>query len=487
MRLLNARGVLALFLGCGLVTTVADKESSLLQALSVRAAHAVDVLHIYDNLGRLKATIESAETTIFAYDVVGNLLSVTRQNTSQLALIDFTPNCGAATAPVTLFGTGFSPTASQVQFNGVAASVTSATVNQIVTSVPAGATTGLITVMTPTGSTTGSDPFTVGPCAGSTVGAPTITGFTPQIGVPGTPGTPGTAVTISGTNFISIQAQNNRVLFNTTLASVASATSTSLLTSVPSPGTSGRITITTPNGQAVSTADFFVPPAPFTVAEVGATGRVAVGGSTSLTLSTANKIGLIVFDGELGKRFSLNLTNVTIGSSCCNTAEVAIYNPDGTLLVSRLNFGRDGRFVGPFTLPATGTYTILIDPTGTNKGSATLTLYEVPDNVTGTLTVNNPTPLLVTITTPGQNANLTFSGTIGQKVTVRITNNTITSSGGVFVVLNDPNGFQVTAATSANSNFNLPQQTLTATGTYSILINPFAAATGSLNIRVSSP
>lgn len=72
-----------------------------------------------------------------------------------------------------------------VRFNGVSATVASATTTSIVATGPAGATTGPISVTTPNRSATSSASFVV--AAGN---APTITGFTPSIG------TPGTAVTI---------------------------------------------------------------------------------------------------------------------------------------------------------------------------------------------------------------------------------------------------------------------------------------------------
>ena len=47
------------------------------------------------------------------------------------------------------------------RFNGVEAAITSANASQIVTTVPAGATTGFVTVATPAGTATSAAPFTV--------------------------------------------------------------------------------------------------------------------------------------------------------------------------------------------------------------------------------------------------------------------------------------------------------------------------------------
>ncbi|MGH9204471.1 MAG: IPT/TIG domain-containing protein, partial [Vicinamibacterales bacterium] len=62
-----------------------------------------------------------------------------------------------------MHGTGFSATPSQnaVNFNGLAATVTSSTTTQLVTTVPVGATSGPIAVSTPLGSASSSAWFTV--------------------------------------------------------------------------------------------------------------------------------------------------------------------------------------------------------------------------------------------------------------------------------------------------------------------------------------
>jgi len=222
-------------------------------------AHAADIAYVYDELGRLTAVVDPVgEAAQYTYDAVGNLLSIARWNSSEVRVIDFIPDQGPVGTTVTIYGTGFSPTASQntVTFNGTAATVSSAMATQIVTIVPPGATTGLIVVTSPSGSATSTTPFTVT----ASNGAPTITSFTPIIGTPGTP------VTITGTNFETTTSSNN-VVFNIGRATVGSATTTSLATSVPLGTGSGRISVETPRGKAVSTADFFIPPAQYTAAE----------------------------------------------------------------------------------------------------------------------------------------------------------------------------------------------------------------------------
>ncbi|MGH7966042.1 MAG: hypothetical protein ACRERD_30195, partial [Candidatus Binatia bacterium] len=164
-----------------------------------------------------------------------------------------------------------------------------------------------------------------------------------------------------------------------------------------------------------------------------------------------------------------------------NGVLVSIRKPDDTTLAFAFNF-----FLDTQTLPVSGTYTIVVDPPGTDTGRATLTLYMVPPDVSGTLTLNG-TLRPVSITTPGQNGRLTFAGSAGQKATVRITTNTMDSNGGVTVTLLDPSGTALTSKSSDTTNFNLSQKTLATTGTYTIVIDPKLTNTGSLFVQVTNP
>ena len=213
----------------------------------------------------------------------------------------------------------------------------------------------MISVTTAAGSDSSDVPFVVG------TNGPIVTGFTPSIGATGT------AVTVTGQNFEAV-SHNNRLRFNGTLATITAATTTSLSTSVPSNATSGRISVTTALGEGVSTDDFFIPPSPLVAADVEMTGRMAIGETKLVTISTANKIALIVFDGVAGQHISLQMTGVTISSS-----SVVIFNPDGTNLASSGSFGTGGGFIDKRTLGVTGTYTIFVDPASTNTGNLTST------------------------------------------------------------------------------------------------------------------
>jgi YD repeat-containing protein len=440
----------------------------------IQKAAAADITYIYDELGRLRAVVDPAsDTAVYSYDSVGNLTGITRQPSSQVSIIDFTPNSGPVGTTVTIYGTGFSPIVSQntITFNGAAATVSSATASQITTTVPSGATTGPIAVTTPTGSATSAAMFTVT----SPTGAPTITSFSPTIGIAGT------AVTITGTNF-QTTAANNNVTFNVTRGTVNSATVTTIAASVAIATGSGRISVSTPPGKATSSGDFFIPPPPYAAADVAFTDRIAFGQSKIVTIGTANKVGLVVFDGTAGQRISLLMNGVTMGSS-----RVSIYDPHGTAFVSPTSISSGGGFFEPISLPITGTYTIMIDPDGTNTGNMALNLYNVTD-ITGTITPGGSS-VNVNLTAPGQRVLLSFGGTANQKISAFMSNSTISSCwvySMKFSILK-PDGTELTAVTfcGGNSAFIEPI-VLPVTGTYTLVLDPPYAATGQATLNLYS-
>lgn len=427
---------------------------------------AATVTYVYDELGRLVGVVDPAgESVVFSYDIVGNLLLISRHASSVVSIIDFTPHSGPVGATVTVSGTGFSTTPIQnsVAFNGAAATASSSTATQIVTAVPDGTTTGPISVTTPGGSASSSTSFTV-----TSGGSPTITGFTPTVGTAGV-----TIATITGTNFAPAPL-NNKVQFNIFLAPVTSAAPTTVGASAPAGGTSGRITVVTPAGKAVSAGDFFIPPAPYTAADVEVSGRMAIGESRAVTVTTPGKIALLVLDGTAGQRVSLGMSAVTIAAT-----DVTMFKPDGSSLATLTGLGTAGGVIDAPPLPVTGTYTVLVDPQATNTGSLTVT---VSQQLSGTIVVDGA-PVTLALDKPGQSARLTFTGTAGQKLGLGTTAVTIAQTD---ISILSPDGstlFGPTLVDTQGNGFDLP--VLPASGTYTIFVNPRSINTGSITLTLS--
>jgi YD repeat-containing protein len=530
------------------------------------------VTYVYDELNRLvSVTDPSGDSAIYSYDAVGNILSIARTGSTTVAISEFTPNTGPAGTAVTMYGTGFAstPAGNTVSIGGTTASVTAATPTQITAVVSAAATTGPIVVTSANGSASSSNSFVVG-----STGAPTLTGFTPLMAVAGA------NVTVTGTNF-DTSTTNDRLTFNAGFVSVTQATATSLVAIVSSTATTGRIVVGTPMGTAVSAADFFVVPTPYTPANVSVADRMTAGssrvmslpsgtialllvdgvkgqrltaqidqvtmpsatakiygpqgaivaagsfgaggifldgllpatgtytifvapdtgysGSASLSVATVTDVtgaiapggpsqtvttstgqnASLTFSGTAGHRVSLQMTNATYSAN----VNISILNPDGTTLVSSCCIESFANFIDVTTLTQSGTHTIRIDPSGAIAGSVTVALFDVPTDSTGTVAAGGAA-VTVTTTTPGQNASLTFSGTAGQLATVRVTSNTI---GLVTITLRRSDGATLTSSISSAAVFDLAQQTLPTTGTYTIAFDPNGTNTGSLSVSVTNP
>jgi YD repeat-containing protein len=120
--------------------------------------------YFYDDLGQLIKVVDSTGIVIeYVYDAVGNILEIKRSTISDLAILDFSPRQGPVGTTVTIRGQGFSATPAEnlVQFNGIAATLTSATATSLVVRVPPRAKTGPISLQVGANTATSSSDFVV--------------------------------------------------------------------------------------------------------------------------------------------------------------------------------------------------------------------------------------------------------------------------------------------------------------------------------------
>ena len=217
-----------------------------------------------------------------------------------------------------------------------------------------------------------------------------------------------------------------------------------------------------------------------------ATASLAFGEPATVATAVPGQNAAVTFTGSAGQRVSVELTGVTVGTSLCCSAKVSILRPDGRVLVAPVFVGTNGGFLDATTLPSTGTYTVLLDPQGPDTGAATLTLYDVPADAGGSL-VPGGAPASLTTTVPGQNAVLTFAGTSGQRVSAVVDGVTVGTSSccGVRLSLLRPNGSLLAGPVNAGTAGGfLDAVVLPQSGTYTIIVDPQGAATGSVRITV---
>jgi subtilisin family serine protease len=203
------------------------------------------------------------------------------------------------------------------------------------------------------------------------------------------------------------------------------------------------------------------------------TGSIVAGGSpVTATVTSPGQNALLSFSGQAGKRVSLRIV-----ASCCQ-ATVAIKNPDGTTLISAI-VSTSGGFIDAKTLGQTGTYTVLFDPQSTATGGITLQLYDVPPDVTGPIDAGG-SPVTVTMTAPGQNAALSFSGQAGKRVSLRVA----ASCCQITVTIKNPDGTTLATGIFAGSGGFIDTKSLTQTGTYTVVVDPATTATGGVTLQL---
>jgi hypothetical protein len=202
-------------------------------------------------------------------------------------------------------------------------------------------------------------------------------------------------------------------------------------------------------------------------------GSITPGTPLTVTTTAPGQNATYTFNGVINTRVSLDLTGVTI-----QDLKVRVVKPDGTNLIVK-TVGTSGGFAEPVKLPVGGTYKVVVDPQSSFYGSVTVGVYVVPADTTGTMTLG--TPLTITTTVPGQNATRTFTGTSGHRLSFKFSGVTMAS---VKVIVKGPGANPPTVMQrtfGVDGDFVEPV-TLSATGTYTVTIDPQGASTGSVTL-----
>lgn len=402
------------------------------------------------------------------------------------AITALVPATGTAGTAVTLLGTNFAatPADDSVQFNQSQAVVTAATTTSITALVPTGTGSGKVQVTTPTGTAVSPVDFIVAPGTYS-IGS---------IGSTGRIATNGSPVTLSlpTAHLISVQLfdanAGNLLAIGVSSMSLASATLT-VLNPNNTVLTSGTVTA---SGQGLQ-----IPVLPSTgtytlVVDPGAnTGSIAVGitgpitgtltlngAPTPLSLTPPGERALLTFAGTQGTYAAVALTGVTLSAGT-----VSLIAPNGAVLDTEA-FGTSGASL-PSYLPQSGTYSVLISPTGSIGGAlnAAVTTSSTPN-----LAIGQSFPLNLSGTTP---SSATFDATANQYLTLAASE---TGLSGVTITVLNPDGTTLTSGsmtasacggTNTSCAFNLGP--LPFGGTYKVVAQQTGTGSGTLTLTLSSP
>ena len=203
-----------------------------------------------------------------------------------------------------------------------------------------------------------------------------------------------------------------------------------------------------------------------------ATATISPGGPPlTLTTTVPGQNAVATFTGTAGRRVALAT------SSSISLLKTTILGPGGTQVAGPLYTGAGSGFIDTVQLPSDGTYTILADPQDERTGPVTLTLYDVPPDVTTTITPGGA-PASATTTAAGQNALFTFSGVAGRRVSLGVTSGFYLLKTSIL----NPDGTVLAGPgyTGAGSSF-VDVATLKQTGTYTIVADPQDVGTGTVS------
>ena len=181
------------------------------------------------------------------------------------------------------------------------------------------------------------------------------------------------------------------------------------------------------------------------------------------------------FNGTLDQRLRLALKSVTTVPANQRVAYY-LYKPDGSCLEVTCYYTiQSGDWVYALpSLPASGTYTLLVDINPYDDNAATFSApFALSEDVTAALTLDG-TATTVATTAPGQYIRATFAGTAGQNLDFGYSDVSLQPAGAYVsgVTYYRPNGSAIASLS------NLPES-----GTYSILI-ALSPATTQSNLKL---
>nr|MDT0663247.1 IPT/TIG domain-containing protein [Micromonospora sp. DSM 115978] len=194
---------------------------------------------------------------------------------------------------------------------------------------------------------------------------------------------------------------------------------------------------------------------------------------TVVTTTLAGQTARLRFDATQGELRSLALTGSTLGSG-----SLRVVGPDGAQLGS-YGFSGTATEVDLPRMPSTGTYDVIVAPSGTATGSATVTL--AADVAAGALDPAGPGVAAAT-TRFGQNARLTFDGSVGERISLAFTGSTFTGTYYAYVFAPDGTVI-VNQYVSGNNDVDLAP--LPQTGAYQLVVDPAATSTGSVTVTLA--
>ena len=214
------------------------------------------------------------------------------------------------------------------------------------------------------------------------------------------------------------------------------------------------------------------------------TGVLTVGAPKDIALVRRGQNARLVFDGAAGQSVGLEVAGF-VTTPPGKTAVVWVYKPDGLALTnSTTNSASSGVFFNMPSLPATGLYTVFVNPNVLSSASMQLTVEPgaplVPDGDSAD----------TSLTVAGETARFTFDGTAGQNLGLGIRPLVLSPSTSTYATTKvfKPDGSLLVSSLCYVSygGCTLRMTSLPVVGTYSVTVAPQYGGTGNLTTTLSS-
>ncbi|MDT5028478.1 MAG: hypothetical protein QOE61_4904, partial [Micromonosporaceae bacterium] len=230
-------------------------------------------------------------------------------------------------------------------------------------------------------------------------------------------------------------------------------------------GASGRPEFATSSAASEVVAP---PAAPPIAATPIASGTLTVGGTDQLT-----------FSGRAGHAVFVDITAPTLPAQC---SPYRLLDPAGQDIGSGCNINGMG-YIDRTELTVDGQYTVRLDPRAGSTGRATVRVYLAQDT-NDTIKPNGPDKV-ATLDRPGSVARYRFTGTAGQRVYVDVTDSSLPNQCSP-LELRDAADRTITSGCVINGTGEIDGTLLTATGTYTIVVDPRDRTLGTVALRLHS-
>ncbi len=200
--------------------------------------------------------------------------------------------------------------------------------------------------------------------------------------------------------------------------------------------------------------------------------------TTTATVTAPNTVAHVTFTATQGQRVHVQVLATTLPNQC---GALALHGPDDNVLVNGCTAVGDA--IDGYLLPVSGEYNIYVDPTAGAVGSITV-LVRLSQDLVVPATIDGP-PVVATIAAPGDQAQVTFTATAGEKLFVKATDVSLPDQCGA-LQLDGPGGGALLAGCITAKTGYLDGIVLTSAGSYAVIVNPSGESTGSVTLSLIS-